>query len=164
MAGYMGFGMASWIYKQRPKKAFSKRKRKPTCNTLPTYNRTFKLQPSKTSGNLYILISLLLIGLLFVAVYTKVPDFMEHSKTIEIQKQKRIEYSNNSAFEFLMSSGWRRLRSNNLAGAYSEFKLAYDIYPDHEGLYEILVETLGALCIDENSYCKALDDLLDSSL
>ncbi len=87
MAGYMGFGMARWIYTQRPRKAFSKGRSKLSCNTLPTFNRKFKLQPSKRSDHLYIVMSLLLIGLFCFTVYSKSPKIVTHSQQIELEKK-----------------------------------------------------------------------------
>lgn len=157
MAGYMGFGMANWIYTQRPKKAFSKGRSKPSCNTLDTYSRQFKIQPSKKSSNLYIVMSLVLIGLVYLTVFYKIPDFMAYSKQLEVQKQERIVNFNNNAFQFLMSSGLTRLRNHNLEGAYSEFELAYAIYPENEQLNQLILETLSVLCEDGNRYCSDLE-------
>ena len=164
MGGYMGFGMASWIYKQRPNKAFSKKKGKPSCNTIPTYSRQFKLQPSGQKSNFYIIMSLLLLGLILSGFYFKGTALVEHSNVIRTQKHAYEEKANNDAFNFLMLSGMRRLKSQNLEGAYSEFKLAYAIYPEHEQLHQLLTETLSALCKDGNSYCNDLDVLLSQSL
>ncbi|MCD2259054.1 hypothetical protein [Psychroserpens luteolus] len=164
MGGYMGFGMAKWIYTQRPQKAFSKKKSKPTCNTLPTYSRQFKLQPSKQTGHFYIVISLILLGLLLSGFYFRAPDFVEHSNKMSAQKQAYNQSRDNEAFQFLVSSGTKRLKGNNLQGAYSEFKLAYTIDPENEHLYQLLVETLSTLCKDGNTYCDDLDTILSHSL
>ncbi|OUS00860.1 hypothetical protein A9Q86_08895 [Flavobacteriales bacterium 33_180_T64] len=160
----MGLGMASWIYKQRPRKPFSKRKSKPTCNTLPSYNRTFKLQPSKKSNDLYIIISVLLLGLLFFSLSFKIPQFIDYSNTLNAKKQERIERNNTAAFQFLMNSGLSRLRGNNYIGAYSEFKLAHDIYPNNEFLNQLIIETLSALCENDNAYCDDLEFKLKNTL
>ncbi|WP_299274945.1 hypothetical protein [uncultured Psychroserpens sp.] len=164
MGGYMGFGMASWIYKQRPNRAFSIKKGKPTCNTIPSYSRQFKMQPSKPKSNFYIVMSLLFLGLLFSVFYFKAPVLLEHSNTIRAQKQAYIQNANDEAFKFLISSGIQRLKRNNLTGAYSEFKLAYAIYPKNEKLQQLLIETLSALCEDANTYCADLDKMLNQSL
>jgi len=160
MGGYMGFGMASWIYKQRPRKPFSMRRSKPTCNTLETYNREFKLQPSKKASKLYIYFVLIVIILASVGCYYKMPEFIAYSDNIYLQKQEKEIRLNNEAFNFLINSGVSRLRQDNLIGAYSEFKLAYNIYPKNEKLNQLLIETLSILCENNNSYCSDLDDIL----
>lgn len=164
MGGYMGFGMASWIYKQGPRKAFSKRKRRSTCNTLSTYDRVFKLQPSKKSSNLYIVFSFLFIGLVAIGLYYKVPEFTDYNSTRNTQKRERIERKNKFTYNFLMNSGMNRLRANNLVGAHSEFKLAKAIYPEDETVNQLLIETLVGLCESQNEYCMELDAILFNSL
>lgn len=164
MAGYMGFGMLSWKYKERPRKAFSKRKRKPTCNTLPGYNRTFKLQPSKQSNALATLMTLFLLGLFLTSFYFKAPAILEHSNNMQRLKQERIKRENDVAFRFLKNSGVNRLGHQNLVGAYSEFKLAYHINPNHRELNDMMLQTLYSLCEDDISYCDDLNDLLAKSI
>ncbi|WP_040278500.1 hypothetical protein [Psychroserpens damuponensis] len=164
MGGYMGFGMSSWIYKQGPRKAFSKRKRRPTCNTLSTYDRAFKLQPSKKSSNLYIVFSILCIGLVAVGLHYRIPEFTKYNSIRNVQKRERIKLKKKGTFNFLMHSGQNRLRANNLVGAHSEFKLAKAIYPKDELVNQLLVETLVALCEDNNTYCDELHVILENSL
>ncbi|MEM5566291.1 hypothetical protein WNY78_14310 [Psychroserpens sp. AS72] len=163
MGGYMGLGMASWIYKQGPRKPFSKRKRRPTCNTLSTYERVFKLQPSKKSSNLYIVFSFLFIGLVAIGLYYKIPEFTDYHSIRNTQKRERIEHKNKSVYNFLMNSGINRLKANNLVGAHSEFTLARAIYPNDETVNQLLVETLVGLCDDNNTYCVELYVILENS-
>ncbi|MFT4612248.1 MAG: hypothetical protein ACJA1H_003022 [Glaciecola sp.] len=163
MGGYTGFGMSSWIYKQGPRKAFSKRKRRPTCNTLPSYSRQFKLKPSKNEREIYIGFGLLLVILIMFGLYYKVPEFTDYSHNRAIQNQKRIERNNRFAYDFLMNSGQSRLTSNNLVGAHSEFKLAHAIYPQDDCVNQLLIETLVALCLDDTKYCSELDVILTTS-
>lgn len=160
MGGHMGFGMASWTCKKRPRKPFSKRRRQTSCNTLPTYNRTFKLQPSKGGNALATFITLFLLGLFLVSFRFMPLVLQDHSNRMEILKQE----SNTRAFQFLMKSGVNRLKGQNLVGAYSEFKLAYNINPNHQELNELMLQTLHSLCEDENTYCRDLDVLLSKSL
>lgn len=164
MAGYMGFGMLSWKYKERPRKAFSKRRRKPTCNTLPSYNRTFKLQSSKPKNALATLITLFLLGLFFTCFYFKSPAILEQSNKMYKFKQERIKRNNDIAFRFLMNSGTSRLRRQNFVGAYSEFKLAHAIYPEDKTVNELLLQTLYSLCEEDQTYCSEMDQMLSKSL
>jgi hypothetical protein len=163
MGGYTGFGRSSWIYKQGPRKAFSKIKRRPTCNTLPTYSRQFKLKPSKDEREIYIGFGLLLVILIAFGLYYKVPEFTDCSYNRTIQNQKRIERKNRFAYDFLMNSGQSRLTSNNLIVAYSEFKLAQAIYPQDDCVNQLLIETLVALCMDDTKYCRELEVILTTS-
>nr|WP_321224184.1 hypothetical protein [uncultured Psychroserpens sp.] len=164
MGGYMGFGMASWIYKQGPRKVFSKRKRIPTCNTLTTYNRVFKLQPSKNKSEIYIGLSLLIVVLITFGIFYMVPNFTDYHNERAAQLEKRKVRLDENAFNFLMKSGKNRLLSNNLKGAHSEFKLALAINPNDETVNQLLLETLVGLCDENNTYCVELDELLQNTL
>ncbi|MGS2726041.1 hypothetical protein ACU8DI_05490 [Psychroserpens sp. BH13MA-6] len=164
MAGYMGFGMATWIYRQGPRKAFSKGRSKPSCNTLPTYQRQFKLQPSENKSQISEILSCLLIGLFLISMYFKASEVVTYSLDVQKQKETRIKTTNQEAFQFLMRSGLKRLNDQNMTGAYSEFNLAYQIQPDNEQLQQLMIEVLSTLCDNNNDYCLELDQHLNSSL
>jgi len=63
---------------------------------------------------------------------------------------------------FLLNSGKKRLVSNNILGAYSEFNLAYKIKPNNKELNQLMIETLSTLCISEEKYCDRLDVFLNT--
>lgn len=157
MGGYMGFGMQSWIYKQRPRKPFDV-KRKPSFTSIPKYERGFKIQPSKSSSPFYIVISILLLGLFFTIFQINMSEVLKHSSEMKQVKAHRIENENFEAFNFLMLSGESRFRGNNYEGAYSEFKLAYKINSKNEELNALILETLSILCFEKQKYCNELDN------
>ena len=128
--GYMGFGMQRWIYSRNPRKPFVKGKI-PSFTAVKTYDRNFKLQPSKPFGRFFIFISILLLGLFFSIIYLKKDEFLIHSNKIHNQENERLAQIDKDAFKFLMKSGIHRLESNNIVGAYSEFKLAANIKPNN---------------------------------
>lgn len=96
--------MSFWIYKQGPRKAFSKRKRRSTCNTHPYYSRQFKLKPSRNEREIYIGFSLLLVILIVFGLYYKVPEFTDYGHNRTIQIHERIERNNRLTYNFLMNS------------------------------------------------------------
>lgn len=163
MEVYTGFKKIPWAKKQRPRKAFSKRKRRPTSNVLSTHERVFKLQPSKNRSEIYIGLSLVFVILITAGLNYSVSRFTDYHNTRSAKMQKLAERFDNKAFEFLINSGKSRLISNNLKGAYSEFKLAHAIYPENEELNTLMIETLSVLCKDENAYCSDLDAILSKS-
>lgn len=147
MGGYMGFGLQKWIYSRNPRKKMFVKERIPSFTSLPKYSRTFKLQASivenkKLMGFLTVLIT---IGFIVVInlTYQKFNDYSnEYNKKMNVYHN----HKNEKAFNFLMDSGKYRLESNKLLGAYSEFKLAYDINPDDDELNQLMLETLITLC------------------
>lgn len=152
--GYMGLGMQSWVYKMKPRKPFSCI-RKNSFTSLPNHKgRKFKIQHSKESSKFYIIISFTLIFLLFSFVIIKRNDFLDHSSLINKEINERIQREDIFAFNFLFNSGKRRLKSRNLVGAYSEFKLAYNLRPNDIELKQLLLETITLLCDKNESFCS----------
>jgi hypothetical protein len=164
MGAYTGFEKISWTYKQRPRKAFSKRKRIRGRKIISTYKRPFILQPSKNEREIYIGFGLLLVFLIAAGLYYKVPEFNDYNKQLSIQTQNRIERHDKIAFKLLMNSAVYRLKDNNLIGAHSELTLAKAIYPNDEMVNQLLIETLVGLCDGGNTYCNELDATLMNSL
>jgi hypothetical protein len=156
--GYMGFGMQSWIYRMRPRKPFSM-ERKKSFTSVPKTSRQFKLQRSKQSDKLYIIISFLLLSLFFGIAYIMKDSLLLHANTIEKEKNERIADMNEAAYKFLLNSGKSRLNRNNIMGAYSEFKLAYNLKPKETELKNLLIETVYILCNFDSKYCDELDKL-----
>ncbi|GAA4969873.1 hypothetical protein [Algibacter aquimarinus] len=161
--GYMGFGMQSWVYKKRPRKPFSKRGRIPSFSPFQEYSRTFKIKShTKESKYKYTLWGIIFfISLIFLVTnYTK--KFTLYTNEKSIVRIKAAEKIDNRAFVFLIKSGKKRLISNNIIGAYSEFNLAYQIKPNNEELNQLLIETLSILCDKNTDYCDDLNYHLDS--
>ena len=73
----------------------------------------------------------------------------------------QIKEQDEKAFNFLIKSGKKRLVSNNIVGAYSEFNLAYQIKPNSEELNQLLIETLSILCTKNTDYCDRLNSHLE---
>ena len=67
---------------------------------------------------------------------------------------------NKEAFDFLLKSGKKRLKNNEITGAYSEFNLAHNIYPNNKELNQLLIETLSILCENDSKYNMKLDFFL----
>ena len=124
--GYMGLGMQKWIYTMRPRKPFSLERRGFT-NTIPLYQRKFKIQPSQKSYQAFIGVAIILIFIIVVA--SGMNSFMSYSYKINQEILENRRSFNAYAFEFLIDSGKDRLKQRNYAGALSEFELAMNIFP-----------------------------------
>lgn len=161
MAGYMGFGMQSWVYKRRPRKSFSKRGRVPSFSPLPKYSRTFTLKP-KVKENSKALTLLLMFSLitLFVLMFIWKQDFQEYSRKQRAIVENSINKMDEKAFVFLINSGKDRLKSNRPIDAYYEFNLAFNINSGDEELNKLLTETLLILSARDDKYSNELDKLL----
>jgi len=163
MGAYTGFEKISWTNKQRPRKSFSRKKRLPDRKSMSTYESFFKLQPSKNRSEFYIGLGLLLVILLTVFLHYNIPTFTNYQNR-SVKMKKLAHRADKNAYHFLMNSGKNRLSSNNLLGAYSEFKLAQAIYPQDDCVNQVLIDTLARLCNNGNAYCDELDNLLVSTL
>jgi hypothetical protein len=113
---------------------------------------------------IYIGLGLLSVILITAFLSYTVPKFTDYHNTRSVQFQEQAVRSNKSTFNFLINSGKGRLVSNNLKGAYSEFKLAQAIYPKDDLVNQLLIETLACLCNNGNSYCNELDETLANSI
>ncbi|WP_299381402.1 hypothetical protein [uncultured Lacinutrix sp.] len=155
MAGYMGFGMQSWIYKRKLRKPFSKRGKVPTHSSLPLYSRVFKLQRSvkKNKKQNAVLTLLIIFSLLILGVLTFSNIFKYEKQHKEFVSEMK-DIKNQEAFIFLLNSGKERLNANNFSGAYSEFVLAYTINSQNEEVVRLLEETSSVLCKTDKKYCN----------
>lgn len=152
--GYMGFGMQKRVYTMQPRRPF-KMDRKGLFSTIPKYRLEFKEKPSASKGsyNFGILIFLIFSILLIIAI----PNFNNYKTSHNQIVKSYEEQKKTKAFNFLMHSGTYRLKSGNIFGAYSEFKLAKAIYPNDETVNALLLESLSILCFDEGKHCEDLD-------
>ena len=154
--GFMGFGMQKWIYGMRPRKPFSMQ-RKSSFTPVPVYSRKFNLQPSKDRGGYNFGFVLFFVIKLVIAF--AIPEYLDQARLRHKQNLSLVVAKDNSAFNFLMTSGKRRLVSGEISDAYSEFKLALAIKPDDKELNRLLSETLGILCFDCSKNCDDLNAL-----
>ena len=162
MAGYMGFGMQSWIYKKNPRKPFAKRERIPSFNSLPKHNKDFTLKYNrKENKKLNGLLTVLIIVVSVFLVSFLYSQFNEYSKEQSQSIVEKMRIENNYAFNFLFNSGYSRLKNSNYLGAYSEFKLAYNLNSENEELNQLLLETLSILCEKDEKYCAELDEFMN---
>lgn len=158
MFGYMGFGMESWIYKRNPRDPFAKRDRMQSFSALPNYNQEFELKYHKIENKRHygLLTILVVIGLSIMAGFScyKFNRYTtKHTKLVD----ERLCIENREAFDFLLNSGYSRLKRGDVVGAYSEFVLAYKIDNHDEKLNALIIETLSILCDREAEYCSKLD-------
>lgn len=163
--GYMGFGMQKWIYSRNPKKVLFDRKGIPSFNPLQSYSRTFSIKPNIPVNKTFMGILSFVIGiiLLFIGTFSFV-SFNHYSKAHTQEMNDLEACENKKAFRFLMASGKERLKMNQIHGAYSEFKLAYKIYPNSKELHDYLAETLLVLCEKDQKYCSDLNVFLQEGL
>ena len=139
--GYMGFGLQNWIYRQRPRKPFSKKTR-PSFYALPNHNREFKIQPSK-DDNMSIpkLVPILLIVFLVFFLTKGIKDFMDYSKDLNSFATQRNAEKSSKAFKYLVDAGEWRLLHHHYEEALRKFEFAKEIYPDHKELNQLIILT-----------------------
>ena len=153
--GYMGLGMQKWIYTMKPRKPFSMH-RKGSFSEIPKYTREFRIQDADRdyTDSIFCILPLLVLMILILIIK---PRYMSYANEIHKTQVSVEKLQNEKAFIFLMQSGRDRLQKNNYKGAYSEFKLAHKIKPNHKGINIILFETLSILCDQDTSFCEELD-------
>ena len=162
MAGYMGFGMQSWLYKKKPRKPFDKRETLPSYRALPKYQRTF--QPKRNKNRSTKLTAFLTIAIIFcflIVLNYMSAQFVTYSKKHrKALNQKNIDLDN-EAFNFLMDSGIFELKSQRPEIAFKKFELALKLFPEDERINQLYLETLSVLCEkDKVKYCDLFNDKL----
>lgn len=151
--GYMGFGMQNWIFRQRPRRAFSK-DRKPTGDTIPRlvtkeFNISGRAQknPEQIEQNkrYYLgrirkrsikdkIVSALILAAIFLSVFLlyKFQPWkrFEVSKEDLILAQQNAEQRKKAAFDMTLSYGNRKLVDGEIESAIKEFEHALKIFPN----------------------------------
>ena len=156
--GYMGLGMQSWIYRMKPRKPYSMNRKK-SFTHIPQYDRQFKIQPSKNTFDLFPFHHFLIFIFFTMVLIIYKNSWLAHSKELYKSKEELLIQENNRAFGFLISSGKERLKRDNYEGAYSEFKLVMNLFPENLEASKLLEETLSVLCFKDNKYCAELENL-----
>jgi len=151
--GYMGFGMQNWIFRQRPRRAFSKDS-KPTGDTVPRFvTKEFNISgraqknPEQIEQNkrYYLgriqkrsikdkIVSALILAAIFLAIsmlYKYQPwKRFEVSKEAVILAQQNAEQRKKAAFDMTLSYGNRKLVDSEIESAIKEFEHALKIFPN----------------------------------
>lgn len=164
MAGYMGFGMQSWLYKKKPRKPFTKRGKLPSYTALPKYSREFTIKPkSKENSKLVgaitigIILCFICLGFIYEKKFTNYSN--EYSKSIEAFNKKK----DHEAYIYLISKATEELKRGQTLKAYDKLKIAETIYPNDYQQKHLMKETLSILCTKDKNYCIDLDKYLSEN-
>ncbi|MCC1484167.1 hypothetical protein [Winogradskyella immobilis] len=152
---YSDITLHKYKAKKRKRKPFSKRRNSPKEKTRLRFITNFS-SISLDSSNIIAFVVIALVVFFMAMSYSGVKL---HSQEMETFRLSSVERENKIAFTFLMKSGKERLERFLIKDAYSEFKLAYKLFPEDEELKKYLFETLSILCKKENAYCLELDQL-----
>ncbi|WP_406683945.1 hypothetical protein N1F78_14815 [Seonamhaeicola sp. MEBiC1930] len=120
--------------------------------------------PKKNDILIGLITLLLVLSSILVVFGPIITDFMEYSNELAEQKIASRKYKNQTAFNFLMNTGKKRLVDGRINEAYKEFRLAYAIYPENKEVNTLIIETLSILCEREAKYCLELDKFLSINI
>ncbi len=181
----MGFGMQNWIFRQRPRRAFSK-KRKSFGDTVPRKvakdfyisGRTQKDPVYGDQDKIYylgrirnrlfkdkiisLLISLILLSI-GVALYIYQPwkHFQISNEEFIAQQIKAIQ-EQREIFQMSVDYGNYYLASGEIASAINEFKHALKIFAENQEANEGLARAYLEDCLTNDKNCENASVLLDS--
>lgn len=140
---------------KRTKTPFSKRR-----NVGKNISKSnFKISFPSLSLDSFNVISFVVIALVVFFSALSYSEVQLHSQEMQNMRLTSEKQNNRAAFAFLMKSGKNRFERLLVEDAYSEFKLAYRLYPENEELKQYLFETLSILCQKQETYCQELDNL-----
>lgn len=160
--GYMGFGLQNWIYRQRPRKPFSKQT-KSNFEPLPTYNREFNLQKndnySKGYNSTYVLVILLVLSVIFIYILF---DYViiGNSKTTPQVKQ-----DNKESLDIIIESANNYRKYSEWKSAQKELELALKLDPNNLVVNKLYIQTLFSLCLEDTNervlYIREINRAID---
>jgi len=178
MAGYMGFGLQKWIYRQWPKRFF-KLDRKPINDSVEAYN-TKKWDakfPPKTDysrfakflrirskdesrGNSIMALSAfaIILATVWIIAFTFPKSTFISTKKIlrEYHRSEKLE-----AYQYLRNSIIFETEKNNFAAAYDEYVLANKLFPQAIYHQVELANMYVTLCNDKSRYCSETEVFIE---
>lgn len=153
--GYLGFGLQKWIYKQKPRKPFSK-ERKPIADSTQSYHNEFDLKRDLSYDNkkLKAVITLLILAAFVWGAVILLKRAESHTTEYNKEIQATIDRKETEHFNVLFKSGKSYFDSKNLESAKSEFELALKIKPNSISLNKYYLSTLLLLSEKDSAYSE----------
>ena len=181
----MGFGMQNWIFKQRPRRAFSKIK-KPSGDTVPRkVARDFQISGRTQKNPIYaeqdkkyylrrirnrlikekitsllIALTILIIGV-SISIYQPWKKFQLTMDEFLVQ-QRDVKLEEKEIFEMSVDYGNYYLAGGEIASAINEFKHALKIFAENQEANEGLAKAYLQDCLTNDNNCENASILLDS--
>lgn len=152
---YIGFTFDNWLYKKGSKSPII------ITDNISVFKPKLTINKDKILNKFFVISIIFSFIILCAITIPMLKTFTDYSNNLSVTSKKRENLHNKEAFNFLLNSGKNRLYSNNVLGAYSEFILAYKVYPNNKEINQLLIETLSILCDKEEKYCNELDALLN---
>ncbi len=169
--GYMGLGLQKWIYRQRPRRFFSK-DRKPIHSEidviqvkkfLPAFSTGHKVEESLAKRDRYSkikrrkskirsLLSLLLFMILLIFIKAQF-SLDEYAQDLNSRKKAAHRIDKNTAYRVMTISGRLAYERGDYTNAYEEFMRAEKLYP--KAIYHkvYLANMYKKLCVEKGLYC-----------
>jgi tetratricopeptide (TPR) repeat protein len=154
MGGYMGLGLQKWIYRQRPRRPFSK-DRKPTGDTISQKRWEFKLRKHKifTGDNLKIAFSLVLLITCAILIRNGIKNATKYTQEQNAKITETVNHIDEKAFSFLFESARQYSFQGKWEKAKKEYELALKIKPNDLITNKYYIQTLIVLCDKKHSNC-----------
>lgn len=183
--GYMGFGMQNWIFRQRPRRAFSK-DRKPIADTVSRLatkefsipGRTQKSHEQINQNKKYYLdriqkrsiknriVSFIILAIIFISIlvlYKYQPwKRFEVSKEDVLIAQQEAQTQKKTVFDMALSYGNRKLIDGEIESAIKEFKHALKIFPSNPEARLGLAKSYLLDCKTNQNNCDKAKLILDN--
>jgi len=177
--GYMGFGLNKWVYKQRPRKFFS-RERKPVGDTIPKHenNSVYNTDKPQLTGRLnehqsadeiadksltkrtnkiyrvIIYCTLLAITLIAIVNYNKKNESRQASAQARYEKViAREKQEEVDAYKLIYDYGMNSLEKKDYKSAIKEFEHLVYVQAHDLKANITLANALYLYCIEENKEC-----------
>jgi tetratricopeptide (TPR) repeat protein len=174
--GYLGFGLQRWIYKQKPRKFFERRKIRAYDEIINTGNIKEELiiegrkssriddvdndlidikeriEKRRKRDNKYGFLIITAIFVIVIIVCYKIILYNDNSVSKDYLQEEKKEM--HEAFEMTIEYGNQYLAKRDYQSAVNEFKQAIKIYPNNKKGLIGLADGYYKSCLTSNQYCE----------
>jgi len=169
--GYSGFGLQKWIFTQKARKPFSRKRGADVDNSKfnnrfsflsGVYSKDEALNKISIRKRYNLVLAFLLVVFLFGFTFFFIKGFKKYELIHENSKNDIIISTQAESFLILKELGNQYFENKDFANAVKEFELAYAIKSEN-GIKLKLLTCYENLCKTDLSYCDKYNDLLNEN-
>ena len=169
--GYSGFGLQKWIFTQKARKPFSRKRGADVDNSkfnnrfsflFGVYSKEEALNKISIRKKYNLILAFALVIFLFGFAFFFIKGIKKYEVTHKNSKNEIINSTQAESFFILKELGNKYFENKDYVNAIKELELAYAIDPEN-GIRLKLLTCYENLCETDLSYCDKYNDLLNEN-